>query len=172
MFGGVFMVYEIKVELPYPDTSDIEVDRFSASIIYPAFIGAHSELNAIVQYAYHELEFNKQKNDSVAKRLLGISVCETHHFHLLGQTLKNLGAHSIFNNYPQCVKPSSFCHYKKELDKMIIDDISSEMESIQIYSSMLKNLNNEKVKKVIERIVLDEELHLKVLKELLNCQYS
>ena len=54
------MVKEIKVDLPYPETADIETDRFSASIIYPAFIGAHSELNAVIQYVYHELEFQKQ----------------------------------------------------------------------------------------------------------------
>lgn len=166
------MIKPIKVDLPYPETNDIEVDRFSASIIYPAFIGAHSELNAIVQYVYHELEFQKENKLEIAQTLMGISICEMHHFHLLGETLKRLGAYSIFSDFTQCVKPSGFCPFNKGLNKMLVDNISGEMQAIQIYNSMLKNLNNEKVKKVIERIVLDEELHLKALKELLNCQYS
>ena len=164
------MVKEIKVDLPYPETADIETDRFSASIIYPAFIGAHSELNAVIQYVYHELEFQMQDEIKIAQTLMGISVAEMHHFHLLGETLKRLGANSIFNDFPQCVKPSGGCVYGKVLDKMIVDDISGEMQAIQIYNSMLKNLSNQKVKRVIERIILDEELHLKVLKELLNCK--
>ena len=99
---------------------------------------------------------------------MGISLCEMHHFHLLGQTLKKLGANSIFTDFPQCIKPTKFYCSEKDANKSILDDIASEMQAIHIYQSMSKNLTNEQVKNIIERIILDEELHIKVLKEWLN----
>lgn len=165
------MLKEIAVDLPYPSIDEISCDKAAASIIYPAFMGAHSELNAIIQYIYHELEYREQDQDKIAQILMGISLSEMHHFHILGKTLKKLGANSIFYDFPQQVRPINFCGNLlngKDLNRMILDDIVGEMIAIEKYEKMQDALSNEYVKKVIERIVLDEKLHLKTLKECLN----
>lgn len=165
------MVKKIAVDLPYPSVDEIACDKVAASIIYPAFIGAHSELNAIIQYTYHELEYKYKGQDRIGEILMGISISEMEHFHLLGQTLKKLKANSIFIDYPQYVRPISFTGAmlsEKDCSKMILDDIVGEMFAIEKYEKMLDLLTNEQVKKIIERIVLDEKLHLKTLKECLN----
>ncbi len=160
----------IAVDIPYPNVSELLEDRCSASIIYPAFIGTHSELNAIIQYVYQEFEYTSQKKEEIAKTLTGISLCEMKHFHLLGETLKALKADSIFTDYPQYVTPSRFYRERaceKGLERMLYEDIALEMQAIERYRYMVKRLSNEQVINVIERIVLDEELHLKVLKGLI-----
>jgi len=160
----------IAVDIPYPEVNGLLEDRRSASIIYSAFIGAHSELNAIIQYVYQEFEYTSQKKDEIAKTLTGISMCEMKHFHLLGETLKALKADSIFTDFPQYVRPSRFYREtvcEKGLEKMLYDDIALEMQTIERYRYMLEKLTNEQVINIIERIILDEELHLKVLKGLI-----
>jgi len=52
-------------------------------------------------------------------------------------------------------------------EKMLYDDIALEMQTIERYRYMLEKLTNEQVINIIERIILDEELHLKVLKGLI-----
>ena len=49
-----------------------------------------------------------------------------------------------------------------------MDSISGEMLAIKDYSEIEKRLSNEKVAAIIARIRLDEELHVKVLKEQLD----
>ena len=48
---------------------------------------------------------------------------------------------------------------------MLLDDIAGEMNAIADYKRMLSLLKNEDVAALIERIVLDEELHLAKLSE-------
>ena len=51
---------------------------------------------------------------------------------------------------------------------MLIDDVLSEMLAIKNYNYVLSKIKSEKVGAVLTRIKLDEELHVKVLKELLQ----
>ena len=46
-----------------------------------------------------------------------------------------------------------------------MDDICAEVGAIKLYDEMLDKLKNDKVGAIIKRIKLDEELHIKVLKE-------
>ena len=48
---------------------------------------------------------------------------------------------------------------------MLLDDIAGEMNAIADYQKMLALLKNEQVASLIERIVMDEKLHLAKLSE-------
>ena len=48
---------------------------------------------------------------------------------------------------------------------MLMDDINGELRAIADYDKILAELNNERVAAIIKRIKLDEELHVKVLRE-------
>lgn len=52
--------------------------------------------------------------------------------------------------------------------KMIMDDIQGEMNAIAEYKKMLFVLKNEDVAAIIQRIIIDEQLHLETLKNMLN----
>ena len=51
---------------------------------------------------------------------------------------------------------------------MLMDDIAAETQAINNYNQALKRLRNEEAAAVIQRIILDEKLHLEELKELLS----
>ena len=44
-------------DLPYPSLSDVEPDPRVLEMFYDAYSAQHSELNAILQYVYHQLIF-------------------------------------------------------------------------------------------------------------------
>ena len=163
------------VDLPYPSTSEITEDLYSARIIAPAYASSHSELGAIMQYVYHHFYFDKLGEDEIANLLIEISVAEMKHLEILGETLLKLGVDPVFTKLPP-YKIDFFStraiSYSKTARKMLLDDIAGEMMGINDYNRMLDELENENVSAIIKRILLDEELHLVALKKCLkeiNC---
>lgn len=163
-------VTPLRVDLPYPSLEEIKPDLVSAKIISPAYAGQFSENTAIFQYIYHHFYWDSYDNEEFAKILEEISISEMIHLELLGETLLKLGVDPIFSNNPPCRDyfRTSNVAYSKTPQKMIMDDIASEIGAINDYQQMLKKLKNEQVAALIQRIVLDEMLHLETFKEMLN----
>lgn len=153
----------IAVNLPYPSTENLLPDPVAAKIIAPAYASAHSELATILQYTYHTFWFGEEMQEKNKDLLEGISICEMHHLDILGTALLKLGSDPKFVANPPA--PASYFNtssisYSKTPVKMLLDDIAGEMGAIKGYESMLRVLKNEAVAAVIQRILLDEYLHL------------
>ncbi len=159
----------IKVDLPYPSLKGITQDLSTARIISPAYAGVHSELTATLQYVYHYFNFERELDEKTAQTLMGIAITEMEHLEILGSLLTKLGVDPVFTRFPPC-KSDYFStravSYSKTPVKMLLDDISGEMVAIADYRRMVEQIDNERVSEVISRIILDEELHVAVLKEL------
>ena len=160
------------VDLPYPSFDGIEKDPISAKIIAPAYAGLKGELAATLQYVYHHYFF-EETNEEIANALMGIAISEMHHLEILGKLLLKLGVEPIYSQCPPLkwnfYSPSEIS-YTKNPQKMLMDDIMGELLAIKEYEKMIKLLENEQVSAVISRIILDEELHVKVLKNFLGEQ--
>ena len=157
------------VDLPYPTLKEEQKDIKSAYIISPAYASRHGELMAILQYNYQG--YFLEEDSEIAKVLNQISIAEMKHLNILGQTLLKLGVDPIYTRVPPFKYDyfvSDFVSYSKTLQKIIMDDITGELVAIKDYEEMLVKLQNEKVSAIISRIKLDEELHVKVLKNLLE----
>lgn len=158
----------IALELPYPEPKNLCPDPFSARVISAAYAGGHGELTAILQYVYHHFWFENSGDEKTASVLVGIAVAEMRHLDILGKTLLALGADPVFTRFPpyKCdFYSSSFVNYSKTAKKMLMDDIAGELKAINDYREMQSVLKNEEVSAIVSRIILDEELHVKVLKE-------
>ena len=165
----------IKIDLPYPSLNQINKDYKTAYVLAPAFAGGHGELNAILQYIYHFFNFNGVNEKQIADTLIGIAITEMEHLKILGELLYKLGVDPVFTKIP----PSKYdfyttktISYSKLPVKMLLDDLSGEMLAVKDYQHMVDNICNEQVSSVICRIILDEELHIKVLKDLLKRYYN
>lgn len=162
----------IKLDLPYPSIEHLEEDYKSARIISSAYAGMHSELGAVLQYVYHAFYFEKAGDEQTADILDGIAIAEMRHLEILGATLLKLGADPVFTACPPFKNNfynTSKIAYSKTRQKMLLDDLSGEIYASENYGKMLEELTNEQVAAIIARIKLDEELHIKVLKERLSC---
>ncbi|MBR2975015.1 MAG: hypothetical protein IKC47_04650 [Clostridia bacterium] len=147
-------------DLPYPSIDKLTPDLRSARLISFAYATLHGELTAILQYQYHRLWTT---NAQIAGLLEQIAIAEMLHLSMLGKAMKQLGldptykqstqSHSLWYN-------TSAVSSSKTLSKMLLDDIAGEMNAIADYKKILSLLKNEEVAALIERIVMDEELHL------------
>jgi len=172
---GANMFKSIQLDLPYPSLDCISCDLKSAKIVFPAYASAHSELSAVLQYLYHSFIFKGRCDDETADILIGIAITEMHHLDILGNMLLKLGADPVYvTAYP----PNGFnffsasaISYSKSVRKMLMDDLAGELCAIENYDKILCKLCNEEVSAVIARIKLDEELHVRVLKERMNALF-
>ena len=165
------MLKPIIIDLPYPQLNGIEKDYKTAIKILPAYAGGHSELNAILQYTYHFFNFNGQENQEMANTLMGIAMAEMKHLSILGELLYKLGldpGFREFSAFTQDFFKAKSVSYSKMPIKMLLDDIAGEMLAVKEYNDISNSISSEQVSSVICRIILDEELHIKVLKDLLN----
>lgn len=165
------MPKSINVNEPYPTTDGICPDALSLRIISPAYAAPHSELNAILQYIYHAMFFERSGRKDYADTITGIAISEMHHLDLLGATILALGAAPVFSQLPPgCFNfySAKFVAYSNSLKNMLEDDVLAERQAIAGYERMLNCLKNEQVKKIIERILEDERLHLEKFEEMLK----
>ncbi len=161
----------IKVDLPYISFDSLEEDIKSGIIISPAYAGLKSELSAVVQYVYHSFYFESLGDKETAECLTSIAVSEMEHFEILGKLILKLGIDPVCSVNPPCkcnFYNTSQIAYSKTPQKMLLDDITGEITAIAEYEKMLEKLENERVSAIISRIKLDEEFHVKVLRERLT----
>ncbi len=159
----------LKADLPYPTLDDIGEDYSSLRIISPAYAGREGELTAILQYVYQSIMLDGFGMKAAAKTLEEIAATEMHHLQILGTLIRCLGAPPVFTNcppYPVGYYSSSCVNYTKTPKAMIAVDLCSEKNAVLCYESMIKRLQNERVKEILKRIVADEEVHIKALEEL------
>ena len=161
----------LQIDLPYPSISGIGKDLYSAGIIAPAYSGLHSELNAILQYVYQHFNFENLGDGKTAEIILAISESEMHHLEILGELMLRMGLDPVYLNYGNGFGGyynAGRVSYTTNPQKMLLDSIAGEMSAIYEYREINDKLKNEQVSAIITRIILDEELHIKVLKERLK----
>lgn len=169
------MIKPLKIQLPYPDLNKIKPNKYSAYIIAPAYAGLHGEITATLQYLYHRFNFLQENDTKTAETLLSISLAEMEHVELLGKTLMQLGVKPVYSlspPYKYNFYNTSLVSYSNTPEKMLLDDVADELSAIAQYEEMLKKLDDEQVEAIISRIILDEQLHVRALKEIISNDYS
>ena len=156
-------------DLPYPSVDSLTHDVRSGQIISFAYAAQYGELTAILQYTYHHFHFGTV-DEETANVLMCIALAEMKHLDILGEAMLKLGVNPL---YVQC--PNTKTYYNTSgvsqsttPQKMLMDDIQGELEAIATYKKMLYVLQNEQVEAIIQRIIMDEELHLATLKKMLE----
>ncbi len=160
------------LDLPYPSVSELTADVRSGNIISFAYATLKGEVAAVLQYIGHRFYFDIANKED-ADALFSVALAEMHHVDLLGKAMLKLGTPP---RYVQC--PNTYAYFNTSQVsratspvKMLMDDIQSEMNAIADYQKMLFALKNEKVAALIQRIILDEQLHLETFKDMLK-KYS
>ena len=155
--------FKFASELPYPEVH-VEENLAEAKLLMPSYAGVGSELTAIMTYSFQS--FISPEGAELSRALAGIARTEMKHFELLGRTVYKLGGYPIMG--ARTYHNGSMVNYTLAPHKYLTQDISAEEAAIVGYERTLLNLHSESVKLLIERIILDEELHINILKELLK----
>lgn len=152
------------VNLPYPEPM-VEMQNIQyANILLKDYAGAVSEFTAVSLYVYQHFVSEGQYRD-YAELIGGVSIVEMKHLELLGKTIKLEGIKPMYiNNACPLGKfwRSTYVNYTTLIKEMLIEDIKSEQKAIENYKYHITLIQDKYIRKLLERIILDEELHVKL----------
>ena len=153
---------------PYPPVKIVKQNLQTAKLLSHVYASNESELTQILTYVYQRIILEKTDKD-IAKILLDISKIEMHHLFLLGQVINSLGAPPIYADCNFDLKTywnGNDVYYDCDLKTILEIDIESEKKSIHDYQMILNVIDDYYIKNLIERIILDEQIHLQIFLEL------
>ncbi len=150
-------------ELPYPKTEP-EQSVSQSKLLMPCYAGAGGELNAVLTYCFQS--FISPSAQELKRALEGVAKVEMIHMKLLGEAIYALGGYPVMG--ARTYYNGNMVNYTLDPHKFLRQNIAAEEATIVNYERTILNLSNESVKLLLERMILDEELHIKLFKELLE----
>ena len=152
--------------IPYPSVPKLYHNKRYCNLIYDSFGGKNGELTAITQYIYEHISLKKE--EAISHILQDIAIEEMHHLDILGEIITTLGEKPIYQNSNKKIWMASnvdydICNLKDAIKKNIKD----EEGAIIGYQKLLHYTNNMYLRRIYERIILDETTHLEIFKKIL-----
>ena len=158
----------IIVELPYPKVELNCKNMYWAKLLQEDYAGAVSELTAITQYIYGDTVL-AEKYKEISNTLICIAIAEMKHLDMLADTIFMLGGNPKFLVH-DCKKPKNwtpdYINYQMSMCNILLTNIQAEKSAIAQYKIHICKIDNEQIRELLTRIIMDEELHIEVLSEL------
>ena len=160
---------QYKLTLPYPKVISMDgCDAHDVKLIFPLYSGVIGEFTAIAQYSYQHFVFDEKYPD-VSDCIMGIGMVEMHHLQYLGEAIKKLGGDPKFVN-PQKKYwwDGGLVYYNQDLCKALLADLKGETEAYHDYMETAKKVKNPTLAALLERIAMDEKLHMEIFTDMIN----
>lgn len=157
-----------KADLPYPKVLVNRKNKNYAKLISDDFAGINSEMTAITQYIAYYLVL-KDNNEEVAHDLIEISKVEMFHLELLGQAIIALGCNPVYGHLKKNkLSPwtGNAVTYAYDVKSIVLLSIQGEKDAIIQYENHIKEINDNNIRELLYRIIIDEKIHIKVLTNL------
>ncbi len=122
-----------------------------------------SETTAIFQYIFQHGMIDPTI-PQLADDLRGIAIAEMHHYDLLSEALVACGAVPYVGG-KACFWSGSYVNYVRAPLAAVRADIAAEKQAIADYRRSILRLRNESLKALLERIIEDEEEHIRILSD-------
>ncbi len=170
-------------DLPMPKGKVEGKNLNYANMLLDAYSSAaDSEIQAITQYLYQNTTI---ANESISNILLCISIIEMHHLEVLAELIVELGGKPIYYNSNRyywntgniaygdrdimCIKLDEKDTKDKEIirEKLLLD-IKGEVNAINGYKFIKSNINDKYIKRVLDKIISDDEVHISLFQEMIK----
>lgn len=152
-----------KSTLPYPEIRvEKENIEYAKLLMYP-YASMVSEDTATHLYMFQSFILD----DEIGKILENIAIIEMHHLEMLAKTINLLGLKPEYksNDIPW---NSNYVNYNTNLKDILKINIDGETLAIKNYNNLIKVIDDKYIKELLRRIIIDEEIHLKIFNDLLN----
>ena len=149
------------IMLPYPEIDIKEKNLSYAKLIKECYCGIYSELTLINQYSYQYFLMEPHLKEILKK----ISKVEKEHLDILGNIIIALGDAPSFNfekRNKYFYWTAKYINKDTSLKNILKNNINSERELIKKYRKITTIIENESIIAILNRIILDEELHIKI----------
>lgn len=152
------------VLLPYPPI-DPKPNSHYAQILMEDYAGIVSELTAITKYEYQSVVLMQSFPD-FSKELSKIGMVEMHHLDILAQLIFKLGGDPRYRAHSNPTMGHFWSgqnvDYQCSFPTLIYENIQGEKKAIENYRRHLCLIHDVSVQKNIQRIILDEEQHVRI----------
>lgn len=161
-----------RLDIPYPPVKTTGKCQNAASLLTNDYAGPVSEMSSISAYTFQHIA----NGDEELKNALGcIAMVEMHHFEMLGQLIKEFGGcPRIGMRQSGCgwrYWTAQYVSWETEPAAFLRENIRNERAAIACYTARIAQIDDECAKKVLERIILDEQHHISIFTGFLN-RYS
>ena len=155
---------------PYPTIAVKAPNLVYAQMLSSAFASAESELTTITQYLYFSWVIAPGDSD-LGTMFRKISQVEMRHLNMLGQLITALGGNPVYRSYP-FKRPifwnSGMLQYQCNKEKALHISIAGEQTAIDGYQHLSKLIQDSCVTDVLQRIILDERIHIQLFQQYLS----
>lgn len=156
------------LNIPYPPVKTSGRSKRYAALLSGAFGGQVSEMTAITLYLYQHFISTDEK---LADTLSCIARVEMRHLDILGELISEYGAlPRIGAQAGRGVRfwSGQYVSYETNPKVFLKKNIVAEEDAIYDYRRLIKQIDDENTMALLERIILDEEHHIKLFTELLQ----
>ena len=156
------------VDLPYPAVEGIAPNPMYGAMVKCLYAGQTSEITAIMQYFYDSCILKGQYEEAYTA-FKYIAVVEMEHMELLADIITALGGTP---DYTYRAAGGEGCwsakniRYSRTPRQIILEAIMAEEKAISAYMDAVSLVKDEAVTCIIQRIIMDERLHLDIFKSL------
>ena len=155
----------IRVDFPYPEVKVLEPNRRYALAMLDNFGGEISEMSAVSLYLYDNLTLFRDY-PGAASIFLQIGEVEMRHLKIFGQLATELGCDTRLwtQNTGAGMRYWSplYNSYACSLSDIISIAIESEREAVKKYRAQAAVIRDENIITILDRIILDEENHIRL----------
>ncbi len=160
-----------RLNIPYPTVSVDSKNLEYAQILNCLYAGPYGELSGLSTYMYQAV-ITEKKDKRLSDIIDCISLTELKHFRILAGLIHMLGADPLLystNNKGKMIWwNGQNVSYNNDINSMLMNNINEEIYGISAYKKACSQIKDNRIKAVLERIILDEEYHVKIFKELLK----
>lgn len=158
---------EVKINKPYPEIENAKEDFQTVAILKNLATSRYGELNGVLQYIYQSV-IADQVDEDIASVFEEIGVVEMMHLDMLMHAIVDFGGNPKYEDAQGTPYNVSNVNYSTKLKDMLEGNIKGEQMAIQNYTQAISKVKNESLRRLLERILEDEERHLEIFKSVRN----
>lgn len=156
---------EVRLNKPYPEIVNAVDDKGAVAVLKNLLSSRVSELTAVLQYTYQSVVAGNAEKE-ISQILEEISIVEMMHMEMLMDAIKDFGGNPKFEDAFGNAFSSNYVFYSNKLIDMLNANIAGEKKAIEEYSNAIMKVKNESLKKLFERIIEDEKIHISIFKKI------
>lgn len=159
--------YLCVLPVPYPEVRVKAANKKYAALLSTAYAGAGGELSAVLGYVFGHI-MTEDDAPRVSETFSCLAITEMKHLEMLGKLIRLLGEEPRFYDSASGRRfDASRVTYAASQGDAVRLSLASEKAAVRHYRELIRRIDDEYVRDVLRRIILDEEHHVKLLTELL-----
>jgi len=157
-----------ELDLPYPPIKTEGKNLYFASLLTNDYAGAVSEMSAVTKYSFQHAVTTDRRTAEIMKC---ISLVEMRHLGFLSEIIRDFGGNPRIAVQSGCSTvfwSARYIAYDTDPRTYLRGNLSDERAAIASYRSRISQIDDRFVGKLLARIILDEENHIRIFSLLLE----